>query len=62
VQAQELLHDAQQEEDPGSAGDEEILPFLSEASTSQGIEVALSEWLERMTVDPTMSRKAIRGQ
>jgi hypothetical protein len=36
VQAPELFDDEKSDEDPGKAGDEEILPVLPEAHASQG--------------------------
>jgi hypothetical protein len=46
VQAAQLRHDEEQEENDGSAGVLEVLPLLSEAYAASGVEVVgeLASW------------------
>jgi hypothetical protein len=45
VQTAQLQHDEEQEEDDGTAGVQQVLPFLPEAYGAQGNEVAISSEL-----------------
>jgi hypothetical protein len=44
VQTPQLQYDEEQEEDDGSAGNEQVLPFLPEAHGTQGEQVNLVIW------------------